>query len=287
MGTTNVKRIYTTGDEWLYYKVYCGERSSDHILTDIIGPLVTGLLHKNYISSWFFIRYNDPDFHLRIRFLLTDINHTGIVIQSMNTYLKQYIDDDRVYRVQTDTYIRELERYGATNIETSETLFYYQSELLLKAIELIEDDALYFLCILKAIDQLLDGFGYTLEEKLNLSNLNKEAFKNEFQADKHLTKQLDKKYRNLKDELIPFMSSDIYQTYPEIYQILSENMANCNPIIKHIQEYLSNTSEMQKDNLLSSYIHMLVNRAFRSQQRFYELVSYDFLTKYYKNLSFA
>ena len=44
----------------------------------------------------------------------------------------------------------------------------------------------------------------------------------------------------------------------------------------------NNNLEIPLDNLIGSYIHMLVNRAFRSKQRFYELICYDFLVRYHK-----
>ena len=43
---------------------------------------------------------------------------------------------------------------------------------------------------------------------------------------------------------------------------------------------LSN-KEVPFDYILSSYIHMSINRLFRSKQRKNEMVIYDFLNKYY------
>lgn len=37
------------------------------------------------------------------------------------------------------------------------------------------------------------------------------------------------------------------------------------------------------EELVSSYIHMAVNRLMPSQQRLYEMVQYDFLYKYYRS----
>jgi len=47
--------------------------------------------------------------------------------------------------------------------------------------------------------------------------------------------------------------------------------------------YLINSSyEVRLDNLIGNYIHMLINRVFQSRQRFYKLVIYNFLRKYYE-----
>ncbi|KAA1242896.1 thiopeptide-type bacteriocin biosynthesis protein [Aquimarina sp. RZ0] len=279
------KRIFIPGDEWLYYKIYCGARTSDLVLIETIKPLVDALQQKGWIDKWFFIRYNDPDFHIRIRFHLTDTKHIGRVILAFNEVIKSYVDDDIIYKVQTDTYIRELERYGTKNIENSEYLFHHESEMLLQAMELIEDDHLYFLFILKAIDELLESFHYTLEDKLSLAKTNKELFWKEFNGNKQLTKQLDKKYRLHKEQLLSFMSNQNPDAKP-LYQILEATKNISSETIQHILTYFDESRTLSKNQLISSYIHMLVNRAFRSKQRFYELVCYDFLVKYYRSQKF-
>ncbi|MBQ4818847.1 thiopeptide-type bacteriocin biosynthesis protein [Aquimarina sp. MMG016] len=274
------KRIFIPGDEWLYYKIYCGARTSDLILTTTIKPLIDTLKQKGWIDKWFFIRYNDPDFHIRIRFHVTDTKHIGSVILAFNESIKSYVNDDIIYKVQTDTYIRELERYGSGNIENSEYLFHRESEMLLQAIELIDDDDLYFIFILKAIDSLLESFHYTLEDKLNLAKTNKESFWKEFNGNKQLTKQLDKKYRLHKEQLLSFVLGLNLNAKP-LYQVLEATQNTSSETIQNILTYLDKSHNLSKNQLISSYIHMLVNRAFRSKQRFYELVCYDFLYKYY------
>ncbi|MBQ4821833.1 thiopeptide-type bacteriocin biosynthesis protein [Aquimarina sp. MMG016] len=281
------KRIFVTGDEWLYYKLYCGARTADLILTDTMKPFITSLQKKGWVDQWFFIRYQDPDFHLRIRFHLTDIKHIGEIILYFHQSIQSYVADDIMYRVQTDTYIRELERYGKHTIELSEKLFHLESEMILQAIDFIEDENVYFLFVLKAIDQLLGHFRYELTEKLDIVNRNRSAFWAEFEGDKYLTKQLDKKYRKVKKQLIEFLHSP-YENgeYKILNQVLSHKLEESDMWVKTILNNLINIQEIQKDDLITSYIHMLVNRAFRSKQRFYELVCYDFLMKYYKNLMF-
>ncbi len=278
----NVKRTFIPGDQWLYYKLYCGARTADSILAEIIRPLMAHLLQENYISHWFFIRYNDPEFHLRIRVYLKDTSHVGKVVLEMNTALQYHVENEMIYKVQTATYQREIERYGATTIELSETLFYHESTMLLEAIANIIDEKLYFLFILKAIDHLLTDFGYDIKEKLQLVSGNGAGFKKEFQAGKQLNRQLDKKYRNLKTELSAFLSTSATVEYALLETLLKDKSSKTSPIIKTIIAHKENKLlEVAWERLISSYIHMLVNRAFRSRQRFYELVCYDFLKRYY------
>ncbi len=280
----STKRTYILGDEWLYYKIYCGARTSDVILTETIKPLTVQLLEQGLIDSWFFIRYGDPDFHIRIRFRLPDIQAIGTVILQINAAMQHYVEQRVVYKLQTDTYIRELERYGTNTIDASETLFFYDSAMLLDAIALIEDEELYFLFVVKAIDRLLNSFGYEQQQKLELVTRNSLAFKREFHADKGLNKQLDKKYRGLKSKLSSFLeTTSMQEDYKVLDDLLDHKAKQSLGIVQKIMKaQQDNQLEMPLDDLLSSYIHMLVNRAFRSKQRFYELVCYDFLVRYQK-----
>ncbi|EZH74890.1 hypothetical protein ATO12_09120 [Aquimarina atlantica] len=280
----STKRTYILGDEWLYYKIYCGARTSDVILTETIKPLTAQLLEQGLIDSWFFIRYGDPDFHIRIRFRLPDVQAIGTVILQINAAMQHYIEQRVVYKLQTDTYIRELERYGTNTIDASETLFFYDSAMLLDAIALIEDEELYFLFVVKAIDRLLNSFGYEQQQKLELVTRNSLAFKREFHADKGLNKQLDKKYRGLKSKLSSFLeTTSMQEDYNILDDLLDHKAKQSLAVVQKIMKAQQDKQlEMPLDDLLSSYIHMLVNRAFRSKQRFYELVCYDFLVRYQK-----
>ncbi len=280
----STKRTYILGDEWLYYKLYCGARSSDVILTETIKPLTEDLLDKGLIDSWFFIRYGDPDSHIRIRFHLVDISKIGTVITQLNQVLQEYVAQHIIHKIQADTYLRELERYGTNTIEVSEELFFHDSTMLLHGISLIEDEELYFLFVVKAIQKLLDSFGYNEERKMRLLTANAQAFKNEFHADKRLNKQLDKKYRGIREKLTSFLeSSHTDEAYTVLDQIIAQKTEKSLQLTQQIlQIHTAGQLEMQLDDIMSSYIHMLVNRAFRSKQRFYELVCYDFLVRYQK-----
>ncbi|WP_438710803.1 thiopeptide-type bacteriocin biosynthesis protein [Aquimarina muelleri] len=280
----SIKRTFILGDEWLYYKIYCGARTSDTILIEAIKPVVEQLLEKESIDSWFFIRYADPDFHIRIRLHLRDVKYIGDTIFKINAVLQKYVEQHIIFKIQTDTYIRELERYGRDTMVVSEELFFYDSSMLLDGMARIEDEELYFLFVVKAIDSLLNSFGYENKEKLDLVSQNSLAFKREFHADKALNKQLDKKYRGLKSKLSLFLERDyIQEDYSVLDQIIDYKAKRSRSAIQNIRDkYQKKELEMPLDDLLGGYIHMLVNRAFRSKQRFYELVCYDFLLRYQK-----
>lgn len=118
-----VRRNFYPGEEWVFYKVYCGTETANEVLIRCIQPLVQFLFEKKLIKKWFFIRYKDPDFHLRIRFHMQNVESVGIVLLEFHKRMLSFIDSKHVWNIQLDTYKREFERYGRSNIEDAETFF--------------------------------------------------------------------------------------------------------------------------------------------------------------------
>ncbi|MCX8492045.1 MAG: thiopeptide-type bacteriocin biosynthesis protein, partial [Cyclobacteriaceae bacterium] len=123
---TEVQRSFLSGDQWCYVKIYCGVKTADKILIDVLKPIAHELLAKEKITMWFFIRYADPDHHIRVRFSGHG-NFYAEVTETLNKAFAPYLESHLIWKVQTDTYNRELERYGAVNMDNSESLFFYDS----------------------------------------------------------------------------------------------------------------------------------------------------------------
>ena len=74
-----MERIFIPGSRWLFFKLYTGTQSADILLTRHIGPFVRRLRENGAIDDFFFIRYTDPLFHLRLRLHLPDTSRYGEV----------------------------------------------------------------------------------------------------------------------------------------------------------------------------------------------------------------
>ncbi|TMM59136.1 hypothetical protein FEE95_06810 [Maribacter algarum] len=282
------QRNFIFGSEWVYYKLYTGSKTSDSILTDVIKPISEELLACGAIDKWFFIRYADPKHHLRIRFHCPDTNRILEVIKSLKEPLNNLFNKDLIWKIQTDTYVRELERYGAKTMELSETIFYYDSKCCIDFIALIEGDVgeeLRWLFGLRAIDFFLSAFQFTTKQKLDLLEKLKTGFGEEFGMGRPLKKQLDDKFRNERDKIEHFMSfSKVSEPdYGVLLNLLEEKNKSVGIISKEILGSIEQGSSLTLDSLISSYIHMLMNRLFKSKNRLNEMVCYDFLYRYYRS----
>ncbi|WP_340200253.1 thiopeptide-type bacteriocin biosynthesis protein [Ascidiimonas sp. W6] len=287
----NTQRSFILGDQWLYYKIYTGPKTSDNVLTEIIKPVTEKLIENNTIESWFFIRYADPKHHIRVRFKYNNPNNIGSIINELYPGLKTYIAEDLIWKIQIDTYQRELERYGTNTMELAESLFYLDSKMMVDFLSMIEGDEgeeIRWLFGLRAIDSLLTAFDYDDTQKLEIMEGLKTGFGNEFGMSRPLKKQLDDKYRREREKIDDFMVFTAVENpdYEPVLDVLQESAQNTVSIAQEILKHKThNTLAMPLNNLMSSYIHMLMNRLFKSNNRMHEMVCYDFLYRYYRSMN--
>lgn len=283
-----IKNFYP-GDEWVYYKLYAGFRTCDTLLSKLIKPLTDKLIKESLINKWFFIRYSDPENHLRLRLQSMDINKYGEIVRLIREMSEPYLNYQQIWRIQTDTYIREIDRYGEKSIALVESCFWYDSEMVIDVIRTDQTDPhkdRTWLFALIAIDQLLKDFHFNEKEKISLIDKLRRSFEEEFNMDRRLKVQLDNKYR-LQREKICNVIENIEKSelpgeeYIKFLFIRSEKLSGIVNKILDLEK--NNILDVDLNSVISSLIHMMVNRLFRSRQRFHELIIYNFLSRYYKS----
>ncbi|MEO8237979.1 MAG: thiopeptide-type bacteriocin biosynthesis protein [Flavobacterium sp.] len=280
-----MQRNFCLGSEWLYYKIYTGVKTTDLILLEKLQPVILQLKKRKIIQQWFFIRYKDTDEHFRIRFLIDNTTNLSKVIKAFYPVMNELLQDNLIWKIQTDTYKRELERYGEITIEDSEFLFWKDSEMILQYLSVkktFPKQEMVLLFSFTSIDSFLNSFSFSNLDKCNLMNSLQHSFKEEFKADKILKKELDKKYRELSKELKYFLTEDAKNDFPDFFEIIEEKEIQ----IADKALEIKNKIEIPINDFISSHIHMMVNRQYTSKQRMYELIIYDHLYRYYKCLDY-
>jgi thiopeptide-type bacteriocin biosynthesis protein len=277
----------TTEDGWLYYKIYSGPKTCDDVLTSKINEITSQLLINKSIDSWFFIRYNDPDSHLRFRIHLTEINKIDEIQSIIDNHFSPLINQHIISKIQTDKYEREIERYGANCIKPIEHLFYNDSEFVMNtiiALNEIYDDSYRWQIAIKSVDDLLNDFNYNIENKyLLISQLNSSFFK-EHGASKDLKIRLDLKYRKLKQKIEVIFNWEENSDFSAINTILKQRSDLNKTIIKElILMQNNNVLQIPINELIPSILHMNLNRLFMGRNRTNELVIYDLLSRHYKS----
>jgi thiopeptide-type bacteriocin biosynthesis protein len=275
------KRSYLPGEDWLYLKIYASNRWMDHLLMNDISSLIKILKKKDLISEWFFIRYRDPDPHLRIRFKKKGgvKNFENTIIKLVNHKLSPLFDNKIISKLQYDTYIQEIEKYGQDAMAVSESIFFNDSEAVLEILnETQGDESLKWLAALHVMDYKLSDFDFSLIEKYKFVSQVHQGFFKEFNEDKDLNKRLNDTFRINKGEISMALTNSEHIFESSLASILFQRREKT----KHIISKLIATGS-QQEKLISNYIHLFVNRLFPANQRLMELTLYHFLKKNYES----
>jgi lantibiotic biosynthesis protein len=277
------ERILPPTSRWLYLKLYTGSATADLVLRDAVAPLVARAMESGAADRWFFLRYADPQNHLRIRF-----GGEPARLRDIFDWLPEFLDpplaEGRIARWQLDTYEREVERYGGpAGVEISERIFHADSEAVLAALEDLAGDRgadWRWRLALVGIDRLLADFGFDLASRRDLLAGLRRAFGYEFAAGPLLTQQLAQRLRETGDELYELLTAGVAPDHPLAGSIaaLERRSEKLAPLVGELRA-LESRGELTVPvgDLVDSYIHMFVNRLIRSDARAHELVLYDLL----------
>ena len=270
-----IQRDFYPGDRWVFFKIYGGLVACDNLLTTKIFPLAKRLMKAGAVKKWFFIRYSDPRYHLRVRFELASPECFATVVGSVNRVIAPLCRKRLLDKIVIDTYRREIERYGAPLIEMSETLFCHESICICKVLNALErsgrrDDR--WMIAFRMAERMLTSFGLSLEEKSNLSKRMCKTMLKEFGYDEHNHKPLNERYRALRKDIANCVEGvfdkSVTSAIEKYAQVINNNL----------------DSSKYKAVNITSHIHMMNNRLFAAQGRFHEVILYFCLSRFYESL---
>lgn len=283
------QRNFYPGAEWTYFNIYCSHIFGDKVLQSAIAPFLDNFKEKGINLKWFYIRYENPEPHIRFR-----IHHTfsEAIIIELNKYLNPLLKDGIVFSVQIDTYKREIERYGEKNIELSEELFYFDSEATLKLISQMTqegfDENHRWKVGVVSLGILLDDFGISVKDRVILFENLYTNFLPEFVDDsnnqyvKLFKGSLDKEHRKHKIFLDQILRKKEYDEIKMFVAPYIERSKYVREIVESIRGNTKDNNELL--NLLQSYIHMTLNRLFFTKARMHELIIYYFMFQTYNSI---
>ena len=272
----SIRRSFLPGSDWLYFKVYAHEAVSNKLLTEVIKPFWQLVQKRKWATTMFFIRYQDPDYHLRVRFRI-DTSKINQLLRAWTKLIQEHQESGLVHSVQIATYFPEIERYTPELIDAYEQLFAADSALVLDWLTTEQQstaDSRYGFAI-ASVQAILDDFNWSLQARVNLFQRLQQAFLDEQTSNRvRIRSQLNALYRT---------HNTLYFTpektlTPLIDYRSKQTLGQCSRIGIYLKEHDSSTS----DQLMASLVHMILNRIFSGQQRRHELVVYHFLARHYE-----
>jgi thiopeptide-type bacteriocin biosynthesis protein len=282
------QRRFPPGSQWCYFKVYAGTAGMDDLLREVIAPVIARVRASGAVGHWFFVRYADPDWHLRLR-LAGDPQRLRVEVEpALTEALGPFLADGRVWRVQRDTYEREVERYGGPQgMQLAEEAFCADSDAVLGILALTTGerglDARWRLC-LAGIDLLLDDLGFDVVAKQRFAQQQREDYRTEWVPGPRLDRQLGQGFRAERaalEELLRCAGPD-HWLGPSL-ALLHERSTVLRPIAERLRG-LEMVGELAVpvEVWVASIAHMAANRLLRSAQRAHELVLWDRLARLHR-----
>lgn len=273
-----ITRSFTTGTQWLYVKIYCVEKLSDLLMTDTLFPLLTSLQKRRIIKKWFFIRYQDPSPHIRLRFYSEKKDFWVIVLQELHGLTEPLQQSGMVQSVHTDTYQREPERYPPKVYTQLESIFHSDSQVVMLGLKQLTQDAeLRWQGALLGTDLMLDSLGLDLKGKTGLIETMHRQFSAELDCEGSIRRQMDQNYRAQKPQVIQILGTQKTQGHKS----LSIQFNRRTKLIQRLTLHATLSDSALQSKLGCDLIHLFLNRWFDSQQRLQEFAVYHYLKKYY------
>jgi thiopeptide-type bacteriocin biosynthesis protein len=169
---TAQSRLRPPGSDWLFAKVYFLPPYEEDLLVGPIRTLTSEVLGAGYADSWFFMRYEDPDPHVRVRWHGDPATLNTKLAPVLLTWGAELVRDGYVQRFCLDTYDQEVERYGGpAGMELAERLFAADSTAVVDLLQLVDSRKLDIERAqlgVYTVDMLLSALGLDLAERTHL-----------------------------------------------------------------------------------------------------------------------
>lgn len=249
---TQHRDLRMPGGEWLYMELYLHPEIMDEFLTGEIRTLIKQ--QQELIKEWFFIRYNQPEPHLRLRLNLKNPS----LLPTLLVHISGLMDISKHYgplkRMEIRSYEREIFRYGEQQLDKVEHFFYLDSLWALEQLRLSLEDR--YAQIITFAQKLCAILFQEISDQTAFFGSVAENFAKEMSFTKHDFKKINQAYRQ---------------------QHMSERTNE--KLVRYFGKLITNYQAEKREILLADLIHMHVNRRFNGAPRVHEAVLYQFLYK--------
>ncbi|MGG7178465.1 lantibiotic dehydratase [Clostridium paraputrificum] len=253
------ERIQLPFDKWIYFKLYGNCKREEEVISFELNKLICNLKEKNIITKAFFIRYKDPQRHIRVRMLKND-GHEKELMNELISFTETMYNQRLLSKIQYDTYEKELERYGGIKlISLAEEIFDSDSMYVINLLNQIKNNRIAFnkkIVGVISIIKFMEDFGLSFNEQLELFDhvINQKENREEFiKCRKDLIKLC-----NSNSEWINLRSEKSGQALYNLLQARSGSIIDYRNRFDEVEakKELSST----KEEIILSFIHMYCNR---------------------------
>jgi len=232
----------------------------DDVILDVIYPFVRTCERHNWISRYFFVRYNENGPHIRLRLLGEDETLRDTVKPQLKKHVQEALRSDLRPKEHGDEivhwipYERETNRYGGQEgVRLAEQFFHCSSEVCFKLLKKSRGQARSSRLGtgLLSMVVLLYAFSRTQEQAVQLMNQYKEGYL---------------RYKVLDDD----QASDLQEIFEEMYEQQGETLSR----------YVNETkSRLERGVPLTDALDVYYRNLIEISDRFHDLFQKGLLAK--------
>lgn len=287
----HMRRSFPPGSEWLYVKLYSGTATADQVLRELVGPVVRRTMDGSLTDRWFFLRYADPETHLRLRFHGVPESLQREVWPVLRAAAAPFLADGRIWRLALDTYEREIERYGGPQaIELAEQFFHFDSVAVLQIVEQLDpgDAGLdeRWRLVFCGMHAILEDLGFDFDRRASMLRAIRDASAKEQRFDRNADHWIGERFRKERARLGDLLDSARAAESPLApgIQALRRRSEHWRPVAAELKaREAAGRLSAPCHEIARSYLHMYSNRLLRSAPHQHEAVLYDFLARHYES----
>lgn len=250
------ERVFYPGDIWSYVKLYCTHAQQEEVIAGPLREIIRELRESRLIDGWFFLRYADPQPHLRLRIHASAVEDIRPVLDSLLAWSRRLASRGQVQRYVLDTYEREVARYGGpASMDLLEQVFCLDSDLCSSLVAAHYTGGLTLDPLATAVmslDCLLAAWGYTREQRFQWLHTRAER--------DHFRKQFYPERRSYSELLSPWnRQPDPHLSVQRelLSALLAPLEAQLSPIGTRIRELArANQLWATEEELLASLAHL-------------------------------
>ncbi|WPC44135.1 lantibiotic dehydratase [Clostridium sp. JS66] len=260
--TLDKKVNFIPGDEWIYMKLYGISRRVDEFIGYNLLPFCKELIMNREIEKFFYIRYSDPEYHIRLRLKGNSTDFYSAIMPKLNLWFKKLIKEGLLSKVSLDVYSREMERYGGPSlIDLAEDVFYVDSIFVSNIISLkrskqlrLDLNYIAVASIINFMDEM--KLDYKTQNEIFINRFDKNRYRELFQENRKVFMKMansDNDWSSLKEIEEGQCLYNLFKIRKEKLNIFADKMNELDE-----ENKLCNS----KLNIILSIMHMFCNRLF-------------------------
>ncbi len=256
-------------EDWISLKLYFEEWEQDNILIENFKQYFRNILLLNNVEKAFYIRYKDPESHIRLRIKIKNYNKELLEI------LQELINELKTVTILNkciwDTYVPEINRYGGPKcITKAEELFCSNSILDLALIENVKHK-----CDNLKLEDMYLISAYKILINMELTDVEILDFLNQYKYGKKSNKEFKQLYLKFGDILNGKINFEKIKKYDHGIQLLTLLDYNSKIYKEYYTLVKNNNSVVECKSIVCSILHMHFNRLIGTNRGLeYKLTSY-------------